>query len=108
MSTPSAPDSPSTIIATLAEQLGHEHAFGPPVHNGGVTLVPVAAVRAGGGLRPRARSGAGMVTRPVGAFSIAADGTVAWHPAVDVDRIVLGGQLLVGVVLAVALGLRRR
>jgi hypothetical protein len=66
--------------------------FGPPAHSGGTTLVPVA----------RVRGGVGLVARPVGAFAIGPDGRVAWHPVVDVNRIVLGGQLVLGAVLLAA------
>jgi hypothetical protein len=41
-----------------------------------------------------------VIARPVGAYVIK-DGTVRWEPAVDVNRIVLGGQILGGLVLLV-------
>ncbi|WP_214367671.1 hypothetical protein [Pseudonocardia sp. H11422] len=105
------------IVTTIADRLGRDQVFGPPVERGGTTLVPVARVRAGGGTggrRPGAGpgggGGAGIVAKPVGAFSIRPDGKVAWHPAVDVNRIVLGGQIVFGTVatLAVLSTLQRR
>ncbi|MHA6795010.1 hypothetical protein ACVGVM_16075 [Pseudonocardia bannensis] len=104
------------IVSTIADRLGRDQVFGPPVERGGTTLVPVARVRAGagtGGPRvggPGSGSGGGIVAKPVGAFSIGPGGKVAWHPAVDVNRIVLGGQLVFGAVVALAAvaGLRRR
>ncbi|MGQ0574748.1 MAG: hypothetical protein ACT4RN_11175 [Pseudonocardia sp.] len=66
-------------------------AFGPPVVQGDTTLVPVT--RPGG--------------RPLGAYRVTADGRVSWHPAVDVNLIVAGGQLaLVAVVAIGVLGAR--
>lgn len=58
-----------------------------PIVQGETTLVPVE--------RPDGR--------PLGAYSLTADGRVQWHPAVDVNRIVAGGQLAVVAVVAVSL-----
>jgi uncharacterized spore protein YtfJ len=113
VSTSPARDESADVIATVAERLGRDQVFGPPVQSGGATLVPVARLRAGGGVaglrgHGESRSGAGVVARPTGAFSISPDGKVAWHPAVDVNRIVLGGQIAVAAVLVATLLRRRR
>lgn len=108
------PDSPADVVAALADRLGAHQVFGPPVQQGGTTLVPVAKVRAGGGVgarRPDQGGGIGFVARPAGAWAIGEDGSVTWHPAVDVNRIVLGGQLALAAVLiatAVATARARR
>jgi uncharacterized spore protein YtfJ len=109
----STPCTPSDIVATVADRLGRDQVFGPPVQSGGATLVPVARVRAGGGLGGANRtgapsSGAGVVARPVGAFAISPEGVVTWHPVVDVNRIVLGGQLVLALVASIAVGRRWR
>jgi hypothetical protein len=39
-----------------------------------------------------------MTARPVGAFIIR-DGELSWRPAVDINRIVLGGQVVAVVAL---------
>jgi hypothetical protein len=93
LATPDLADS----VAALATRLGRDQVFGPPARSGGTTLVPVA----------RVRGGVGLVARPVGAFAIGPDGEVTWHPVVDVNRIVLGGQLVVGAVLLAAVLGRR-
>jgi hypothetical protein len=52
-----------------------------------------------------------VTARAAGAFAIGRDGKVAWHPAVDVNRIVWGGQLAlvaIAVAVATATGKRRR
>ncbi len=81
--------------------------FGEPYEKDGVTIIPAARVQggagAGGGEDPQGQgkgsgSGFGMTARPVGAFIIRG-GELSWRPAVDVNRIVLGGQVVVIVAL---------
>ena len=43
-------DDLSDVIATVADRLGRDQVFGPPVQSGDATLVPVARLRAGGGV----------------------------------------------------------
>src|SRR5215207_9954913 len=73
----------------------------------GVTVIPAARVQggagAGGGEDPQGQgtgsgSGFAMTARPVGAFIIR-DCELSWRPAVDVNRIVLGGQVVAVVAL---------
>lgn len=95
----------------LADRLTSHQVFGEPVVHGGSTLVPVAGVRTGAGLGGGRKHscGGGADVRPAGAFCLRNEG-VTWHPAVDVNRVVLGGQLaatVVGVAVAVALRKRR-
>ncbi|MBB5154819.1 hypothetical protein [Saccharopolyspora phatthalungensis] len=100
------------ILETLAERLGEHQVFGDPVQQGDTTLLPVASIRVGGGRRGRRDDdgrGIGVISRPVGAFSISPDGQVAWHPAVNVNRIVWGGQLaLAAALIALAIAFRRK
>lgn len=105
------PDVPPDIASSLADRLGRDQVFGPAVVQGETTLVPVARVRSGAGAGRGSGDGggAGISARPLGAFSLTADGRVSWHPAVDVNRIVAGGQLAVVAIVAVSvLGSRRR
>jgi hypothetical protein len=80
-----------------AEQaLKTPHVFGEPVHVDGVTIIPAAAVRGGGTSRGRdeqGRRGFGHRARPAGAF-IVRNGKLSWRPAIDVNRIIMGGQLV--------------
>lgn len=82
--------------------------FGEPITRGDVTIIPVAKVAQGGGGGMGAGKefeasgsgsggGFGMAARPAGIYVIK-DGEVHWKPAVDVNRIVVGGQI-VGIVL---------
>jgi uncharacterized spore protein YtfJ len=86
--------------------------FGSPIEREGVTVVPVARVAGGGGLggdeADNGGGGLGLSSRVTGAFVIRGD-QVSWVPAVDVNRIVLGGQLaLFGIVLLLARRTSRR
>jgi uncharacterized spore protein YtfJ len=91
------------VIAQARDTLTVKRVFGEPYERDGVTIIPAARVQggAGGGSGedPQGQgkgsgSGFGMTARPVGAFVIR-DGELSWRPAVDVNRIVLGGQLVV-------------
>jgi uncharacterized spore protein YtfJ len=94
--------------------------FGESYQVDDVTIVPVATVRGGcgggggegtapggEGTGTGAGLGFGVIVRPVGAY-IVKDGEVSWQPAIDVMRIVLGGQLLCLAAVCALRGLRKR
>jgi uncharacterized spore protein YtfJ len=94
--------------------------FGEPVVQGDVTVIPVARVQSkgggGGGAGPaqdgqtqRGRGGGfGLAAKPVGVF-VVRSGKVSWRPSVDVNRIVMGGQIVAAVgILALRSVLRAR
>jgi uncharacterized spore protein YtfJ len=99
----------SNVIAKLdavKDAMTVKRVFGDAYEVNGTTIIPVAAVRGGGGGgggegtapdQEETGSGAGMGfgvnDRPVGVY-IHENGTTTWSPAVDVTRIVLGGQLV--------------
>ena len=83
--------------------------FGDPYEKDGVTVIPAARVQGGagggGGEGPEGEgrgsgSGFGVNARPVGAFVIKGD-EVVWRPAVDVNKVILGGQLVAIVALLI-------
>ncbi len=100
-------------------------AFGEPVERDGLTLVPVARVWGGTGFGggdgsmeqvgdEAARSGSGgggglgVGVTPVGVY-VVKGGEVRWEPAFDLNRAVIGGQVLGAIALVVlARALRRR
>ena len=95
------------VISQARDALTVKRVFGEPYEKDGVTIIPAARVQggAGGGSGedPQGQgtgsgSGFGMTARPVGAY-VVRDGDLSWRPAVDVNRIIIGGQ----VVLIVAL-----
>lgn len=83
---------------------------GEPIIQDGLTVVPVVRISGGGGGGGGTAPGTdgeegsgtgggfGLSSRPVGAFVIK-EGTVRWRPAVDVNRIILGGQVVAVVAL---------
>lgn len=98
------------ISEAVADAFGVEDVFGAPVERDGTLVIPVARVwSAGGGGgggggeavttdRPASDGGGGGVgfrrrAAPVGAYVID-DAGMRWVPALDVNRIVLGGQVV--------------
>jgi uncharacterized spore protein YtfJ len=88
---------------------------GEPYEKNGTTVLPVASIRGGGGGgggepgdgRPGgAGGGLGLDAHPVGAYVISGD-KVSWVPAVDVNRVIFGGQLVAVVALVVLRGIVR-
>jgi len=110
------PTGDTGVLDTVRQAVEHATAsrvFGAPVTQDGVTLLPVAKVQGGGG-GGSGQSGEGQAdgsvgngggfgvsARPMGVF-VLKDGKVSWQPAVDINRIVLGGQLVAIAALLVA------
>ena len=75
--------------------------YGEPYEKNGLTVIPAATVRGGGGVgmgddedgESGKGAGFGLMARPSGAWIIE-DGRATWRPAIDVNRIVLGGQVI--------------
>ena len=100
--------------------------FGEPIHQGDVTLVPVARVMGGSGYgdgdgewrKPTdgdetgtgsgSGGGFGVNVTPVGVYVVR--GTdVTWQPAMDLNRTILGGQIVGALaLLLIARAMRRR
>jgi uncharacterized spore protein YtfJ len=98
------------VIAQARDALTVKRVFGEPYEKDGVTVIPAARVQGGagggGGEDPQGQgrgsgSGFGMTARPVGAFIIRG-GELSWQPAVDLNRIVLGAQVVAIVALLTA------
>ena len=93
--------------------------FGEPIERDGSVVVPVAKVRGGGGggagspkegQPEQWGGGIGFDARPLGVYQIT-EGKVRFIPSVDVNRIVLGGQIvaiLMAIVMARAARRRRK
>jgi uncharacterized spore protein YtfJ len=81
--------------------------FGTPYEKNGVTIIPAAKISGGAGgggdqQNPQAGGvGFGVSSRPVGAFVIKG-GDVSWQPAIDLNRVILMGQLVAIVALMTA------
>lgn len=84
------------ILVGAQESLTARRVFGDPIQVEGTTLLPVAVVRGGGGGGGQGEHGGagfGLQARPAGVF-VVRNGSVTWRPAVDVNRIIMGGQLV--------------
>jgi uncharacterized spore protein YtfJ len=91
------------VVMRTQDVLTVRRVFGEAIERDGVTVVPVIRFAAGGGAgrgdgRRDGSSGSGggygLKAIPAGVFVIR-DGVVRWRPAVDVNRVVLGAQLVV-------------
>jgi uncharacterized spore protein YtfJ len=85
--------------------------FGEPIERDGVTVIPAAKIAGGGGAGSDDASdggggggGFGLSARPAGALIIEPGGNVRWKGYLDLNRVVLGGQI-VGLVLVLSLWL---
>jgi uncharacterized spore protein YtfJ len=126
------PFDPATVVRMASDILTVKRVFGDPIERNGVTIIPVAKVMGGSGgggghgegpqpahedpatpEMPAASgsgggSGLGIHVRPVGVYVVDDDG-VHWRPALDLNRAIIGGQIVVALaVLALARALRRR
>jgi uncharacterized spore protein YtfJ len=111
---------PNELMQEARDALTVKRVFGEPYERNGVTVIPAASIRggAGGGRGEGATpdgtgsgsgsgGGFGLTAKPAGVYVI--DGTtVRWQPAVDVNRIILGGQIVAIVFLVVLRGVLRR
>ena len=101
-------------LRTIVDNAAAGKVFGAPIQQDGSILLPVAKVSSGGGGgagtgpvdagQPAGTGGGfGMSAKPLGVY-VLRDGKTRWLPAVDVNKIILGGQLVAaaGLLLAAA------
>jgi uncharacterized spore protein YtfJ len=89
------------LISSARDVISVKRVYGEPYEKNGLTVIPAATVRGGGGGGTGESEegdsggggGFGLMARPAGAW-IVEDGNATWKPAVDVNRIVLGGQVI--------------
>ena len=111
---------PNELMQQARDALTVQRVFGEPYERDGVTVIPAASIRGGaGGGKGEGEApdgtgsgsgsggGFGLTAKPAGVYVI--DGSqVRWQPAVDVNRIILGGQIVAIVLLCVAGSVLRR
>jgi uncharacterized spore protein YtfJ len=99
------------ILGGARDAITVRRVYGDPIERDGMTVVPAAAVRGGGGgggdSNGNGGGGFGVAARPVGAYVIR-DGEVVWRPAVDVNRVVIGWQVVSALGLLAAWAVGRR
>jgi uncharacterized spore protein YtfJ len=100
------------LMQDARESIGAKRVFGEPYEKNGITVIPAAKITGGvggadgepaAGGEPGAKTGPrrptmfgggyGLSGHPVGAYVIKGD-KVAWLPAVDVNRLMLGFQIV--------------
>ena len=108
------------LMQQTRDALTVKRVFGEPYERNGVTILPVAILRGGagggqgeGGVPGERASGTGsgggfgLTAKPAGVYVIQGDRT-RWQPAVDVNRVILGGQIVAIVALLVLRTVLRR
>jgi uncharacterized spore protein YtfJ len=94
------------LVGGVTESLTVRRVFGEPYVKNGVTVIPVAEVKGGGGGGEGEESdhsggmggGFGLSARPAGVFVLKDDDAV-WKPAVNVNRLMMGFQVVAVVAL---------
>ena len=85
--------------------------FGEPIERDGVIYLPAAKVRGGGGgggdTDGNGGAGFGLTAKPAGMYVIR-DGNAEWKPALDLNRVIIGGQIVAIVALLVIRSIFRR
>ncbi len=101
VTTTSEPTGALAFLDRARDVLTVRRVYGDPIERDGVTIIPGAKVRGGGGgggdVQGNGGGGFGVSATPAGAYVIK-DGQVTWKPAIDATRIALMGQV-VGIVL---------
>jgi uncharacterized spore protein YtfJ len=111
---------PNELMQQARDALTVKRVFGEPYERGDVTVIPAASLRGGagggggeggtpdgGGSGSGSGGGFGLIARPAGVYVIEGH-QVRWQPAVDVNRIILGGQIVAIVLVLVVGGVLRR
>jgi uncharacterized spore protein YtfJ len=94
---------PQQLLQSAQDAMTVRRVFGEPIQVDDATILPVAVVGGGGGGGVRGQQGGvgyGIGARPAGVYVIR-NGRVSWRPAVNVNMIVAGGQLVAIVALLV-------
>jgi uncharacterized spore protein YtfJ len=96
------------ILAKANDTMTVKRVFGDPFEKDGMTVIPVAAFSGGGGGGSGQDEGGsggsgggyGISAKPLGAYVIK-DGKLSWQPAIDVNKVIFGGQIVAIIALLV-------
>ena len=101
----------ATAMNDLRDKLKPDLVYAEPIERDGALFVPAAKVRGGGGGGgdPDGNSGAGfgLTAKPAGMYVIR-DGAATWQPAIDINRVIIGAQVVAIVALLVVRSIFRR
>jgi uncharacterized spore protein YtfJ len=91
---------PKDALTKAREGMDMRTVFGEPITHGDLLIIPVAKLTGGAGggsgedaSDPKASGGGagfGIRSVPVGVFMVK-DGTVSWHPSIDVNTVIAFG-----------------
>lgn len=85
------------MITSARDAMAAKTVYGEPIERNGTIVIPAAKVRGGGGggadTEGNGGGGFGLSAKPAGAWVIRGD-EVTWQPALDMNRIILGGQIV--------------
>lgn len=88
---------PTEVLAGAQATMSADHVFGAPFEREGATILPVATIGGGGGGGEKGQGeggvGFGLRARAAGIYVIK-DGRARWRPAVNVNLVIAGGQLV--------------
>lgn len=102
--------SPLETVREVVGTVAVNRVFGNPITQDGLIVIPVAHVRGGGGggggkspqgadsATTGSGGGVGMMAKPLGVF-VVRDHSVRWRPAIDINKALLGGQIVALVAL---------
>ena len=101
-------------IEAARDSMTVRRVYGDPYERNGVTVIPAASVQGGAGggsgeegdRKTGGGGGFGLRARPVGAYVIRGD-HVYWESALDLNRVILGGQVVALVALLVLRSIKR-
>jgi uncharacterized spore protein YtfJ len=86
------------ILTGAQDALSARRVFGDAIEARGVTIIPVASVAGGGGGGQQDERqggvGFGVRARPAGVFVVRDNGRVQWRPALNLNLVILGGQIV--------------
>jgi uncharacterized spore protein YtfJ len=104
---------PSELMEKSRDVLTVKRVFGEPYEHDGLTVIPAASIRGGAGggkgegtgpdgegTGSGSGGGFGVTARPAGVYVVEGK-DVRWRPAVDVNRAIIGGQIIAIVFLLV-------
>lgn len=104
------------IISQARDSITVKRVFGEPIEKDQLTIIPVAKVigGAGGGTgtSPEGNGGEGtgggfgVAARPAGTYVIRGD-DVEWRPSLDLNRVILGAQIVVAAALIAVASIAR-
>ena len=101
------------VITQARDTLSVKRVFGDPYEKNDLTVIPAAKVQGGAGggdgEGPQGQgrgsgSGFGVNARPVGVYVIKGD-EMTWRPAIDLNKVILGAQVVAIVALLTIRGI---